>query len=136
MRVTLRLAALVAGMALLGDAGLVQAQTTAPASIEQLHQALRLTPAQESAWQSYRGASDVPDKAQARRRSASGLFRSIDAPHRMALVEAEMRQELADLQHQAQVLNAFYATLSAQQRRVFDERTLPPAGEEQPQQDY
>ena len=124
----IRSAAFATGLALAIGAGPVQAQMIGLTSIEQLHQALHLTPAQEGAWQLYRSASDVPDKAQSRRRAASSLFRTLDAPHRMDLVAAEMRQELVDLEHQSQVLKAFYATLSADQKRVFDERTLPPAG--------
>ena len=58
------------------------------------------------------------------------MFAQIDAPHRMDLVEAEMRQELVDLQHQAQALKAFYARLSPQQQRIFDAKTLPPAGDQ------
>jgi hypothetical protein len=128
-----RLAAVAAGLALVTGAGPALAQTVGLSPVEQLHQALHLTPSQEGAWQLYRSASDVPDKAQSRRRSASTLFRTLDAPRRMDLVEAEMRQELADLQHQSQVLKAFYAALSPEQKRVFDERTLPPAGDAQSQ---
>jgi hypothetical protein len=128
-----RLVAVAAGLALFIGAGPVLAQTVGLSQVEQLHQALHLTPSQEGAWQLYRSASDVPDKAQSRRRAASTLFRTLDAPRRMDLVEAEMRQELSDLQHQSQVLKAFYATLSPEQKRVFDERTLPPAGESQQQ---
>jgi hypothetical protein len=101
--------------------------------IDQLHQALHLQPMQESAWQLYRSAADVPDKAQARRRSASGLFRTLDAPRRMDLVEAEMRQELDDLQRQSHALKAFYGTLTPDQQRIFDARTLPPAENQQQQ---
>jgi len=128
-----RLVAVAAGLALFIGAGPVLAQTVGLSQVEQLHQALHLTPSQEGAWQLYRSASDVPDKAQSRRRAASTLFRTLDAPRRMDLVEAEMRQELSDLQHQSQVLKAFYVTLSPEQKRVFDERTLPPAGEGQQQ---
>lgn len=102
------------------------AQTVGQSPVEVLHQSLHLTPEQEGAWQDYRNAADVPDKAQARRRAASGLFRTLDAPHRMDLVEAEMRAELTDLQHQSEVLKRFYAVLSPEQRAVFDARTLPP----------
>ena len=112
------------------------AQSVGLTQIEQLHQALHLNPAQEAAWQAYRSASDVPDKAQSRRRAASTMFPTLDAPHRMALVESEMRQDLADLQRQSQVLNAFYATLSPDQKRVFDVRTLPPAPQQDQQQPY
>jgi hypothetical protein len=112
------------------------AQSIGATPIEQLHQALHLTPSQEGAWQLYRSAADIPDKAQARRRSASVMFRTLDAPHRMDLVEAEMRQELADLQRQSQALKAFYVALSPDQQRIFDARTLPPASEGQGQPQY
>ena len=94
--------------------------------IEALHQALNLSPQQESAWAAYRSAADLPNQAQQRRSAAQALFRSVDAPHRMDLVEAEMRQELADLQRQSQALKAFYSALSPDQQRIFDARTLPP----------
>jgi len=138
-RITAGIAALAAGIVLVGGAlpgGPVQAQTVGAAPIEQLHQALHLSPAQEGAWQLYRSAADIPDKAQTRRRAASGLFRTLDAPHRMDLVEAEMRQELADLQRQSQSLKAFYGALSPEQQRIFDARTLPPPGDTQAQPQY
>ena len=133
---TSRYAAFAAGLALIVSAGPALAQTVGLTPIEQLHQALHLTPSQETAWQLYRSASDVPDKAQSRRRAASTLFRTLDAPRRMDLVEAEMRQELTDLEHQSQVLKAFYATLTPDQKHVFDERTLPPPGDGQSQPQY
>ena len=68
--VTVRYAALAAGLALTMGVGPVQAQTVGLTPIEQLHQALHLAPSQEGAWQLYRSASDVPDKAQSRRRAA------------------------------------------------------------------
>lgn len=101
------------------------------AQVEQLHQALHLSVAQDAAWQLYRSAADVPDKAQARRRAASSLFRTVDSPHRMDLVEAEMRQELDDLQRQSRALKSFYATLSPEQQHTFDVRTLPPEQNQQ-----
>ena len=130
------LASLATGLALAISVSPVQAQTVGLTPIEQLHQALHLSASQEGAWQLYRSASDIPDRAQSRRRAASNLFRTLDAPHRMDLVAAEMRQELVDLEHQSQVLKAFYAALSPEQQRVFDERTLPPAGDTQSQPPY
>jgi hypothetical protein len=101
------------------------------AQFESLHQALRLAPTQESAWLLYRSASDIPEQAQARRRAASNLFRTLDSPHRMDLVEAEMQQELVDLQRQSRALKVFYGALTPAQRAIFDARTLPPAGDPQ-----
>eukprot|EP01037_Dinobryon_pediforme_P010339 gene10339-10405_t len=105
-------------------------------AIEALHLALRLSPAQETAWRAYRSAADLPNQAQQRRSAAAGLFRTLDAPDRMDLVEAEMRQELADLQRQSQALKAFYAALNPEQQRTFDTRTLPPPPDRQGPPDY
>jgi len=129
-------AGLAAGLALLSCAGPALAQSTQITPVEQLHQSLHLAQSQEGGWQLYRSAADIPDKAQQRRRSASGLFRTLDAPHRMDLVEAEMRQELDDLQRQSHALKAFYGTLSAEQRRIFDARTLPAPDNAQGQPQY
>jgi Skp family chaperone for outer membrane proteins len=131
--------AMAAGIALIASAAHAQSSgslATGSSSIEQLHQALHLAPMQEGAWQLYRSAADVPDKAQARRRSASDLFRTLDAPRRMDLVEAEMRQELDDLQRQSHALKAFYGALTQDQQRIFDARTLPPAENQQDQRQY
>ncbi len=117
------------GVAGLMFAAHAQAQTTQQSPVEVLHQALQLTPSQEGAWQVYRSASDIPEQAQARRRAASGLFRTLDSPHRMDLVEAEMQQELIDLQRQSRALKAFYGVLTPAQRAIFDARTMPPAGD-------
>jgi hypothetical protein len=92
-----------------------------------LYDALNLTPSQESAWTAYKASVAAPDMAQQRRRAAMALFPTLTAPRRMYLVEAEMRQDLADLHRQAESLSSFYATLDPVQRRVFDAQTLPSA---------
>ena len=43
----------------------------------------------------------------------------------------ELEAELADLRRQSQALKALYAVLSPEQRVIFDQRTLPPSGEQQ-----
>ncbi len=125
---------LAAGVAFMVCAGPALAQNVGSTPVEALHQALHLTPSQEGAWQLYRSASDIPEQAQSRRRAASNLFRTLDSPHRMDLVEAELRQELADIDRQSQALKAFYSVLSPEQKRIFDARTLPPADNGQSQQ--
>jgi hypothetical protein len=107
-------------------------QNIGQSPLNALHHALHLNAAQESAWQAYRAQAAAPSKAQDRRRVAERMFPTLSAPQRMDLVEAEMRQELLDLQAQSQALKTFYATLSPQQKATFDAKTLPP---EQGQQD-
>jgi hypothetical protein len=107
------------------------AQTVNSNPMDGLHQALGLSPMQEEAWRVYRAQVSAPNQAQDRRRAAARLFPTLNAVQRMDLVEAEMKQDLLDLDRQAHALKAFYATLSPEQQRTFDMRTLPPA---QPQQ--
>jgi hypothetical protein len=102
--------------------------------IETLHQDLHLNPQQETAWKAYRDEASVPEKAQERRRAASSMFPNLTAPHRMDLIEAELRQELLDLQRQSRALKMFYATLTPGQKRIFDYQTLPPREVQQPAQ--
>lgn len=102
------------------------AQSTNAAAMDALHQALSLSPEQEGAWRTYRATVSAPNEAQQRRRAAARMFPRINAVQRMDLVEAEMKQDLVDFDHEARALKAFYATLSPQQQRIFDQQTLPP----------
>ncbi len=104
----------------------VRAQTPPQEDFAGLHDALHLSAAQEPAWASYRAAAPSPGVTERRRRAAAALFPTLESPRRIDLVEAEMRQELLELQRQSQALKGLYAVLSADQQRVFDERTLPP----------
>jgi hypothetical protein len=106
-------------------------QNVAANPFDTLHQALHLTSAQEAAWKVYRAQATAPTGAQERRKAAAGMFTTLNAPQRMDLVEAEMKQDLLDLQHQSQVLKTFYATLDGNQQRAFDAATLPPAQNKQ-----
>jgi hypothetical protein len=107
------------------------AQNIAVNPMDGLHQALNLSPAQENAWRIYRAQVSAPNQAQDRRRAAARLFPTLNAVQRMDLVEAEMRQDLADLDRQSHALRVFYATLSPQQQHLFDQSTLPPAQNQQ-----
>jgi hypothetical protein len=96
-------------------------------SLTALHDALHLTPAQESAWTTYQALITPPAQAAARHRAAAMLFPTLSAPRRIDLVEAEMQQDLADVHRQAQALKTFYAVLTPDQQRIFDTMTVPSA---------
>ena len=96
------------------------------AAMKDLHDALHLTPQQESAWQSYNDQIALTAQARVRQQAGARMLPSLDAPHRMDLIEAEMRQELADLRNRAQALKGLYALLTPAQRQIFDQRTLSP----------
>lgn len=101
--------------------------------MDALHRALNLSPGQEGAWQAYRAQAIAPTQAQDRRQAAAQMFAGLHAPQRMDLVAAEMKQELLDLQRQAQALGTFYQALSPAQQAVFDAQTLPRENAQQQQ---
>ncbi len=90
-----------------------------------LHDALHLTPVQEMAWKTYRGALTPDPAAQARQRAAQMLMPSLSTPRRIDLINAEMEADLAALRKQGDAVKTFYAQLTPDQQRVFDIQTLP-----------
>ncbi len=118
----------VAAIAAVMFAGPALAQN---ADAKALHDALRLSSPQESAWQAYSATVAMPETVERRRQAASRLFPTLPAPRRIDLVQSEMEQELADLKQQSVALKTFYAALTPAQQRIFDDRTLP-SGRDQP----
>jgi hypothetical protein len=114
------------GLGLCAGLAFATAAQSQSSSITALHNALHLTAGQESAWTTYRASIAAPADAQQRRSAAEALFPTISAPRRLDLMTAEMQRELADLLHQAQALEVFYATLTPSQQHIFDTQTLPP----------
>jgi hypothetical protein len=95
-------------------------------AMKNLHDALHLSEQQETAWRAYSGQMALAGQARVRQQAGQRMMPSLDAPHRMDLIEAEMQQELVDLHSRAQALKSFYAVLTPAQRQIFDQRTLPP----------
>jgi hypothetical protein len=94
-------------------------------AMKDLHDALHLSAQQEAAWQTYSAQVALASQARVRQEAGARMMSSLDAPRRMDLIEAEMRQELADLETRSQALKSFYALLTPEQRQIFNQRTLP-----------
>ena len=118
------LSALLLALALAGPA----AAQDASARLGQLHDDLGLRADQESAWRDYAAAVAPDPQADARRRATNELLPNIPTPRRIALIEASLAQDVADLRRQGAAVMAFYSRLSPDQQRTFDVETLPSAG--------
>ena len=103
------------------------AEQAVSAELIRLHDDLRLTPAQESAWGDYTRSITPNPQAEARHRAAVELMPSVPAPRRIALMEATMASDLADFRRQGQAVVAFYDQLDPDQQRIFDRETMPGA---------
>ena len=113
-------AALVAG-------GAAKAAEAVSAELIRLHDDLKLTEAQEPAWKQYATAIAPGPQAAARRRATQALLPTVPTPRRIALIEAAMAQDAADFRRRGAAVDAFYASLTPEQQRVFDQDTLPQA---------
>ncbi len=109
----------------LGAAAVAQPQASSAPT--RLHDDLRLTTGQESAWQQYLRALDEGGQMQARRQAAEQLLPQIPTPRRLALMDATMADELADFRRQRTAVEAFYNRLTPDQQRTFDRDTAPQA---------
>ena len=93
--------------------------------LTQLHDTLHLTSDQEPAWRSYTAALASDGQAAARRQATQRLLPQLPTPRRVALIDATMEQDLADLRRQGNAVTAFYGHLTPDQQAIFDRQTLP-----------
>ncbi|HEY3799249.1 MAG TPA: Spy/CpxP family protein refolding chaperone [Caulobacteraceae bacterium] len=100
------------------------AQPRAP-NLDDLHDALKLTPAQDDAWRAFAAASAPDGAQQARARSAQQMLPTLSAPQRVDLSIAAMEADLETLRRRGAALKAFYAQLTPAQQQTFDRQTLP-----------
>jgi len=114
---------LVAGSAAAQDAS---------AGLGRLHDDLGLRPEQESAWRDYAAAVAPDPQVEARHRATNELLPHIPTPRRIALIEASLVQDVADMRRQGEAVMAFYSRLSPDQQRTFDVETLPTAARPRP----
>lgn len=84
-----------------------------------LHDALKLTPDQESAWAAYAGKMKGPDikGMQSNREEMSKL----STPERLDRMNELARQHLKSMEERSAATKSFYAGLNPEQKKAFDE---------------
>jgi hypothetical protein len=102
--------------------------TAVTPQLNRLHDALRLAPAQEPAWSTYKRAIAPNPDVEARHRATDELLPGLTTPRRIALIAATMAADEADFRKQGVAVNAFYLQLTLSQRRTFDDQTVPSQG--------
>jgi transketolase len=88
--------------------------------IAQLHDALKLSASQEQGWNAF-VASMKP--AEHRQHGERAAFANLSAPERMQKMIEFSKQRTAQMESRLAALNTFYSTLSADQKRTFDQQT-------------
>lgn len=105
-------------------------QQEGPPGMDRLHVDLHLSPTQDEAWRTFQQAYAVDPQEMARERNAAANMARMAAPQRVDMAIDMEKADLAAQERRGAALKVFYATLSPQQRQVFDRETLPPQGQE------
>lgn len=91
-----------------------------------LRQALQLTPAQEPAWTQF-AAAMRPPTAMAQRPDHDAMTR-MTTPERIDLMQAMRQRHHAEMDRRAEATKAFYAALTPEQKKRFDDHTARSMG--------
>lgn len=85
-----------------------------------LKQKLQLSPAQEGAWTAWTQSTQRPH-AERGQRGDRGEFAKLTTPQRIDKMRALRAQRMAEMDKRADATKTFYAQLTPQQQKVFDE---------------
>ena len=89
-----------------------------------LHDKLKLSPEQETAWKTFTDKTKLPDvdraKAKAQWSAQWSELRALPAPARMDRMIDRMKQRESRMQEWAAAVKEFYAQLTPEQQAVFD----------------
>lgn len=88
-----------------------------------LHDALKLTPAQEPAWNAF-VAAQKGERTDRGQRGDRADWKSLSAPQRMEKMIAMQKERTARMESRLAALNTFYAVLTPEQKKVFDEQAM------------
>lgn len=86
----------------------------------ELKQKLQITSGQEAAWTSFTTAMKPGARPQVDRAAIAAL----NTPDRIDQMRALRNQRIAEMDRRADATKAFYAVLTAEQKKVFDAETL------------
>ena len=86
---------------------------------------LKLTPAQEGAWTAYAAAMQPPaDRMAQRPRMNRDEFAQLTTPQRIDRMEQFAAERHARMKQRGDAVKAFYAQLTPEQQKLYDERAL------------
>ena len=88
---------------------------------QQLYDALKLTPAQEKAWEAFQQSHPAANGVQ---RPDPAEFAKLPAPERAEKMLENMKQHEAAMGKHVAAMRAFYDQLSPEQKKVFDEQFM------------
>ena len=90
--------------------------------LAELKSKLKLQPTQDAAWTTFEQAMQLPKEAMDHADRAA--FEKMTTPERLDQIQAHKAQMDTRMQKHADATRSFYATLTAEQKKVFDSETI------------
>jgi Spy/CpxP family protein refolding chaperone len=90
--------------------------------VAKLHDELRITPAQESAWNGFVASMKRPQHAGGQHGDRAA-WAGLSAPQRAEKMIERQKARTAAMEQRLAALNSFYSVLLPDQKKVFDDRT-------------
>jgi Spy/CpxP family protein refolding chaperone len=90
--------------------------------VARLHDALKITPAQEKAWNAFVASMQPPARGEHGARPDRAAWARLSAPERMAKLIAMQKRRTAAMEQRLGALNSFYAALTPEQKKTFDDQ--------------
>ena len=87
-----------------------------------LHDSLKLSAQQQPAWDAFVASMAPPNKGERTGRPDRAAWASLTAPQRMEKQIAMQKERTARMEARLSALNSFYAQLTPEQRKTFDEQ--------------
>jgi hypothetical protein len=89
-----------------------------------LKEKLKLTPAQEGAWNSFTAAQQPPARPAGQPDADRAEFAKLTTPQRLDRMQARQAERSAMFAKRADATRSFYATLSPEQQKTFDAESM------------
>jgi Spy/CpxP family protein refolding chaperone len=90
--------------------------------VARLHDELKITPAQENAWNAFVASMKPAQRAGDRQHGDRAALANLPAPERAQKMIERQKQRTVFMEQRLTALNSFYAVLSPDQKKVFDEK--------------
>ena len=97
-----------------------------------LKEKLKLTPAQEGAWNSFTAAQQPPARPGGGREAERAEFAQLTTPQRLDRMQARQAERSAMFAKRADATRSFYAALSPEQQKTFDAESMQRFGQRGP----
>ncbi len=115
------------GLSLAAAIMMAAATATAQPPLEALPSILQLQLSQHPAWRAYKDASAEQQADAAHSASQAAQLNAMTTPERLDALRQQLQAQQQAFERQAAAIQAFYAVLSPDQRRIFDDVTRLPA---------